>query len=59
MYLLVETEFNLDPDQELITDQDPKLLIISDPAGSGYRSGSSSTTQAGNYMNLILSSSKI
>jgi hypothetical protein len=35
----LETELNLDPDSnpdpELITDPDPNLQIISDPAGSG------------------------
>ncbi len=35
----MEAELNLDPDsnpdQELITDPDPNLQIISDPAGSG------------------------
>jgi hypothetical protein len=30
----LETEPNLDP--ELTTDPDPKLQIITDPAGSGY-----------------------
>ncbi len=35
----METELNLEPDSnpdpELITDPDPNLQIISDPAGSG------------------------
>jgi hypothetical protein len=35
----LETELNLDPDSnpdpELMTDPDPNLQIISDPAGSG------------------------
>jgi hypothetical protein len=45
LYLLVGTELNLDPDYNpdpnpesdpaLMTDPDPNLQIISDPAGSG------------------------
>jgi hypothetical protein len=31
----LETELNLDPDSELITDPDPNSQIISDSSGSG------------------------
>jgi hypothetical protein len=47
----LETELNLDPDPnpELITDLDPTLQIITDPAGSG-----STTLVAGGAATCIL-----
>jgi hypothetical protein len=57
----LEAELNLDPDPEsdpesdpeLITDPDPNLQIISDPAGSGSGSGCTTLDRTTFKVNLL------